>query len=170
MKLKMKSHRLVYASLLSLVFSVSAGISAANAGQQIAAGKEAKQVEAEPRFKIYGWVEGGITWNPDRPKDHQNFGHLFTDRSNEPLLNQATIVLERVLKPEPGQYDWGFRLQGMFGSDSRFTHYFGELDNTMMRSCSPTLLKLMCSCTRHGSRKAVSISSSGSSLPLKGSK
>lgn len=142
MKLKLKSHRLVHVYLVSLVFSVSAGIWAASAGQQVSTGKEAKQVEpAEPRFKIYGWVEGGITVNPDDPKDHQNFGHLFTDRANEPLLNQAVIVLERVLKPEPGQYDWGFRLQGLFGSDARFIHYFGELDNTMHEIVQPDIVE-----------------------------
>jgi len=39
------------------------------------------------RFKLYGWVETGITVNFDSPEDHQNFGRLLDDRSNEPLLN-----------------------------------------------------------------------------------
>jgi len=115
------------------------------AGTQIDISKDGKEIKEtkppEPRFKIYGWVEGGITINGDQPKDNQNFGHLFTDRANEPLLNQATIVLERLLKPEPGQYDWGFRVQGMFGSDSRFIHYFGELDNTMHEIVQPDIVE-----------------------------
>src|ERR1700756_4046439 len=36
-----------------------------------------------PRFKIYGWIEGGLTGNPDAPVDNHNFGHLLTDRANE---------------------------------------------------------------------------------------
>ena len=105
--------------------------------------KEIKPVvePEEPRFKIYGWIEGGITVNPDDPKDHQNFGHLFTDRSNEPLLNQAVIVLERALLPKPGEYDWGFKLQGLFGSDARFIHYLGELDNTMHEIVQPDIVE-----------------------------
>ena len=107
--------------------------------------KEAKEIKAtapeESRFKIYGWLEAGITTNGDRPDDNQNFGHLFTDRANEPLLNQAVIVLERTLKPEAGQYDWGFRLQGLFGSDARFIHYFGELDNTMHEIVQPDIVE-----------------------------
>ena len=46
-------------------------------------------------FKLYGWLEGGVTFNPDQPADRQNFGRLFTDRANEPLFNQAVITLER---------------------------------------------------------------------------
>ena len=107
--------------------------------------KESKEIKAvapeESRYKLYGWVEAGITVNGDRPDDHQNFGHLFTDRSNEPLLNQATLIFERVLKPEAGQYDWGFRLQGMFGSDSRFVHRFGEFDNVMHEIVQPDLME-----------------------------
>ena len=107
-----------------------------------AAGKESKAVKpGEPRFKMYGWIEGGVTFNGDKPSDNQNFGHLFTDRANEPLLNQATIVLERLLKPEPGEYDWGFRVQGLFGSDARFIHYLGELDNTMHEIVQPDVVE-----------------------------
>ena len=53
----------------------------------------------KPRFKIYGWIEGGITGNPDSPIDNHNFGHLYTDRANELLLNQVSIVGERALDP-----------------------------------------------------------------------
>ena len=43
--------------------------------------KEAKKVveqpkPPEPRFKLYGWIEAGITGNPDSPVDNHNFGHL----------------------------------------------------------------------------------------------
>ena len=70
----------------------------------------------EPRFKIYGWVDTGITFNPAGPGDHQNFGRLFDDRSNEPLLNQAVITFERTLDPKVG-FDWGFKAQFLFGTD-----------------------------------------------------
>ena len=125
------------AMLLGLAFAATAPAHAGTAAKDT---KAAVKPE-EPRFKIYGWVEAGITVNGDRPNDNQNFGHLFTDRANEPLLNQAVIVLERTLKPEPGQYDWGFRVQGLFGSDARFIHYFGELDNTMHEIVQPDIVE-----------------------------
>jgi Putative beta-barrel porin-2, OmpL-like. bbp2 len=98
-------------------------------------GKEVKKiVEApkppEPRFKIYGWIEGGITGNPDSPIDNHNFGHLFTDRANEPMLNQVVITGERTLDPNATGFDWGLKIQFMYGSDSRYIHSVGMMDLT----------------------------------------
>jgi hypothetical protein len=72
----------------------------------------------EPRFKISGWIDTGITFNPDSPQSNQNFGRLFDDRANEPLLNQIVINFERALVPQPDEFDWGFKLQFMLGSDA----------------------------------------------------
>jgi len=99
-------------------------------------GKETKEVKKvveqpkppEPRFKIYGWIEGGITGNPDSPTDNHNFGHLYTDRSNEPLLNQVSVVGERALDPNATGFDWGFKAWLMYGSDARYTKAVGFLD------------------------------------------
>ena len=79
----------------------------------------------EPRFKISGWIDSGITFNPASPQDNQNFGRFFDDRVNEPLLNQLVINFERALAPQPGEFDWGFKLQFMYGSDARFIHSLG---------------------------------------------
>ena len=51
------------------------------------------------------WIETGITANPDAPKDHQNFGQIFGDRSNELLLNQAVLSAERTLDPKAAGFD-----------------------------------------------------------------
>src|SRR5258707_13035630 len=53
-------------------------------------GKETKKIveppkPPEPRFKIYGWIEAGITRDTDSPLEHPKFGHFFTYRANEPL-------------------------------------------------------------------------------------
>jgi hypothetical protein len=53
---------------------------------------------------------------------------LFTDRDNEPLLNQASIVGERALDPNATGFDWGFKAWFMEGSDSRYTKSMGLLD------------------------------------------
>jgi hypothetical protein len=98
-------------------------------------GKEAKKVAEqpkppEPRFKLYGWIQGGITGNPDPPVDNHNFGQLYNDRANEPLLNQASIVGERALDPSVTGFDWGFKVWFMYGSDARYSKALGLLDDT----------------------------------------
>jgi Putative beta-barrel porin-2, OmpL-like. bbp2 len=97
--------------------------------------KETKEVQplveratpAKPWFNLYGWIEAGITGNPNAPDNH-NFGHLFTDRANEPLLNQVSIVAERLLDPNSTDFDWGFKFWFMYGSDSRYSKSLGLLD------------------------------------------
>ena len=106
----------------------------ANPQTGLAGPKEAKEVkkeETKSRFTISGWVEGGFTGNFNSPADHQNFGRLFDDRSNEPLLNQAVITFERALDPKATGFDWGFKAQVMYGTDARFIHSMGLLDKAL---------------------------------------
>lgn len=95
-------------------------------------GKEVKNVveptkPPAPLFKIYGWIQAGITGNPDSPIDNHNFGQLFTDRANEPLLNQFSLVAERALDPKVTGFDWGFKLWFLEGSDARYSKSNGPL-------------------------------------------
>ena len=98
------------------------------------AGEPTPSPTPEPRFKISGWIDSGITFNPDSPQSNQNFGRLFDDRANEPLLNQVVINFERALAPQPGEFDWGFKLQFTYGSDARFIHSLGLFDHTAATS------------------------------------
>ena len=50
-------------------------------------------------LKFSGQIEAGITFNPDSPSDHRNFGHLFTDHSNRLVLNQLLLTAQRPLDP-----------------------------------------------------------------------
>jgi hypothetical protein len=100
-------------------------------------GKEAKKPVAlptptppAPRFKLYGWIESGLMGNPDPSIDNHNFGQLFTDRANQPLLNQMVITGERALDPNATGFDWGFKVQFLYGSDARYIHSLGLLDET----------------------------------------
>jgi hypothetical protein len=98
--------------------------------EEAAQKKVVEQEEVKSRLAIYGWIESGFTGNPDGPKDHQNFGRLFDDRSNEFVMNQAVITAERALDPKVG-FDWGFKLQLLFGTDARYIHSLGLLDHAM---------------------------------------
>ena len=70
----------------------------------------------------------GITVNPAVPNNRQNFGRLFDDASNRPLLNQALITLHRDVDPKATSPDVGFKLQLMYGSDARIVHTLGVFD------------------------------------------
>lgn len=113
-------------------------VSAARGGEEPTA---SPSPTLEPRFKIYGWSEAGITVNPDAPRDRQNFGRLFDDRSNEPLLNQAVITFERTLPSGLTGFDWGFKLQGLIGSDARSIHPLGLLDNSVHETIEPDIVE-----------------------------
>lgn len=79
--------------------------------------------EEKARF-ISGWIETSFTANFDSPKDNQNFGRLFDDRSNELVVNQVVVNFERAIKTGP-EFDWGFKLQLLFGTDARYLHSLG---------------------------------------------
>jgi len=89
---------------------------------------EAAADAGPPPFAIWAQLEAGITANPDQPHSGINFGHLFTDKANQPVLNQLLVTAEKPLDPKATDYALGYRLQGMFGTDARYTHFLGELD------------------------------------------
>ncbi|HXA10292.1 MAG TPA: hypothetical protein VNW28_09930, partial [Chthoniobacterales bacterium] len=55
---------------LALLASTVA-LSSARAGEQTEEAKATASPTPESRFKIYGWVDGGITFNPAGPRDNQ---------------------------------------------------------------------------------------------------
>lgn len=79
-------------------------------------------------FAYGGQIELGTTLNPDGPSDGINFGHAFTDRANTILMNQLLLTAARPIDPKAPGYDFGFKVQGMYGTDARFTHSFDLLD------------------------------------------
>ncbi len=81
-------------------------------------------------LKLSGHVEAGSSFNVDSPDNNINFGQLFTDRANSFRVNQAMLSLERDLDPKNAGLQWGFKLQGMYGTDSRITHFFNEFDRS----------------------------------------
>ena len=73
-------------------------------------------------------IEGGIIGNTASPNNGINFGQLFTDKSNDFQLNQVLATIQRPLDPKATGYDFGFKLQGLIGTDARYTRwtYFGR--------------------------------------------
>ncbi len=94
------------------------------------AAAEAAAATAPPVFAVWAQLEAGITANPNTGYGGLNYGHLFTDKANQPVLNQLLLTAEKPIDTAT-DYDVGFRLQGMFGTDARYTHFLGELDDTI---------------------------------------
>lgn len=70
-------------------------------------------------------IQGGIIGNGANPRTGTggNFGQLFTDRANDFQLNQVLATIARPLDPKAAGYDFGFKLQGLFGTDARYTRW-----------------------------------------------
>ena len=75
--------------------------------------------------------EAGIIGNTLSPNSHRNFGSLFDDSSNRPVLNQLTASIGRDIDPKATNVDVGFKLQGLYGSDARIIHTQGVFDQVI---------------------------------------
>ena len=73
-------------------------------------------------------INAGFYGNASSPNSGLNFGQSFTDRSNSVLLNQILLVVEKPLDKAATDYDFGFKVQGMYGTDARYTHFLHEFD------------------------------------------
>lgn len=86
-------------------------------------------------LNLGGWIEQGFTWNPDSPRNRQNNPVLFNDRANEFQLNQLYLYLEKPVEHNGCDWDFGGRIDVVFGSDFRFITVPGleEHDNGTRR-------------------------------------
>ena len=76
-------------------------------------------------------LESGIIANPFRPATGLNWGQLFTDHANQVQLNQILLTANKPLDPKNSDYQWGFKIQFMYGSDARYTQFLGELNRVI---------------------------------------
>ena len=75
-----------------------------------------------------GHIEAGTNINPDDPDNNINGGQLFTDRANSFRVNQTNLAAEQDIDSSSSSFNWGWRVEGMYGTDSRFTHTTGLFD------------------------------------------
>ncbi len=73
------------------------------------------------RIEINGWLDQGITLNGYNPLNRFNGPVTFNDRSNEYQMNQFYIYAERKADPSQQGWDWGGRVDLLYGTDYRFT-------------------------------------------------
>lgn len=72
-----------------------------------------------------GWLSFGYNHNFDNPQNRRNGPVTFADRTSRVQLNQLNLFLERAVNTEGDEWDAGFRVDFMFGSDTRFTQAVG---------------------------------------------
>lgn len=78
---------------------------------------------------LRGWLNAGVTINPDQPEDNFNGPVSFSDRVNELQLNQFYLFLERVAGERTEGWSLGGRLDFIFGSDAFYTRSMGDISD-----------------------------------------
>ncbi|WP_148300996.1 outer membrane beta-barrel protein, partial [Asaia platycodi] len=79
---------------------------------------------------LSGLIEGGIMANPARPDNGINFGNFLGDHANQAQLNQISLTLSKAIDPTRYEFQVGFMLEALYGSDARYYHLLG-LSNKM---------------------------------------
>ena len=69
-------------------------------------------------LSLYGYAQGSYTYNFNRPKNGINDLRLFDFKNERFLLNQVDLTFEKVVDMSKPGWNVGFRVEGIFGSDS----------------------------------------------------
>ena len=85
------------------------------------------------RIDVHGWIDQGITFNPSSPSNQFNGPIGYNDRSNDYMLNQVYLVMERLTKTDDCEWDVGGRADLLYGEDHRFVTAAG-LDSDLTSS------------------------------------
>jgi len=93
-------------------------------------------------YNVFGWVQGGFTGNPARPRNGESFGVNPNTLSNTWLFQQVFLAVERPLdRKTPDAYGFGFRFDNLIGSDWTQYHMaglFDDLDQSKYFGWEPT--------------------------------
>ncbi len=77
------------------------------------------------RFYIDGWTSQGTTLNFDNPDGKRNTPLRYNDVANEFVLNQLYLRFGRQIDKHAGRWDWGARVDLLYGSDYLYTSAIG---------------------------------------------
>jgi hypothetical protein len=67
-----------------------------------------------------GWIQQGITFNGYDPSDGFNGPIIMNDRANEYQMNQLWLYTERLVESGGCGWDYGGRVDVVYGTDARF--------------------------------------------------
>jgi Putative beta-barrel porin-2, OmpL-like. bbp2 len=80
-------------------------------------------------INIYGWVEMSWTHNFEDPIGGVNVGRFFDFENDDHTLNQIDITIERAVAVSGDKFDWGGKMEWIWGGDARFIHANGVFDH-----------------------------------------
>ena len=121
--INLKSRAALFAASLCAAAAVASASHAADVPAPTAAPAPPPSIFTGTSFHVNG--EFGIMGNSGNPADGQNVGQLYTDRANEPELNQIFATLTKPIDSSAKDYEFGFAVQALFGSDGRYNHIVG---------------------------------------------
>lgn len=78
----------------------------------------------DSRLELGGWINGGATFNPSQG-DGYNGPVIFADQANQFQLNQFNVFVQRSVVSTGDTWDFGARVDFMFGTDPIYTQAFG---------------------------------------------
>lgn len=129
--------KLKIAALFLSIF-VAGNVAFANSSCFVGCSKPKSLIE---QLQVGGWITAGITANAHgskneyAAKDNPTDTNLQANSGNSSLLglehqsdlkvNQAWLFVHKPLNTKHG-FDWGFRVDGLFGTDARFAQNFGD--------------------------------------------
>ncbi|SFL29475.1 Putative beta-barrel porin-2, OmpL-like. bbp2 [Nitrosomonas aestuarii] len=103
------------------------------------------------RLELGGWINGGATFNPSQTGGY-NGPVIFADQANKFQLNQFNVFLQRSVVSTGKTWEFGGRVDFMFGTDAIFTQAFGvptyDVNSGEPLSRSNWDLNLCCSSSR----------------------
>lgn len=82
----------------------------------------------EHRIKTGGWIQQGITFNAWNPQDRFNGPVTTNDRHSEYMLNQFWLFFDRPTQTDGEGFDWGGRVDVVYGEDWRYGQNVGLED------------------------------------------
>jgi hypothetical protein len=97
------------------------------AGALPAAAEDAAPPVDYSLIKYTALLDAGGTWSNSSSNTGGNTGMTTTDK-NGVKLNQLMLTAQKDMDPKAAGWDWGFKLQGYYGSDARYTHFLGVFD------------------------------------------
>jgi hypothetical protein len=82
----------------------------------------------DANINLYGCVESSYNYNLTSPKGDPNEGRSFDQYKNQGIFDQTDLTLERTVDVSKKQWDVGFRVETLWGSDASLVHSNGLLD------------------------------------------
>ena len=83
----------------------------------------------KPAIHVGGWIQSGYNSQPTPLSMARGDGLSFNDVPDNFELHQAWVYVEKTVDTEKNCWDWGFRVDMIYGTDAQKTQAFGNTVN-----------------------------------------